>query len=273
MRGASSRTLGQVTEDVGPALDAATGTDLGEQLFAVVDLLDSSGPLRRALTDPARPGADRVALAERLLSGQVGDQALDVVRRLVDGRWSAARDLADALEQLAVLATVSGSASGTGSADAVDQVEEEVFRVERLLAGDRALRAAVANRYAPERSRQALLEELLGDKVSPGTLLLVRRAVLRGRGLTPERALETYGELAAQWRRRVVALVTTAVALSAGQRARLVEVLTRQYGRRVHLDEVVDPGVVGGVRLEVDGELVDATMTARLAESRQRLAR
>lgn len=271
MRGASRTSLGGVTEDVRPVLEGSQGTELGEQLFAVVDLLDSSGPLRRALTDPARDAAARTALAERLLSGRVGEQALDVVGRLVRERWSGARDLGDSVEQLAVLATVAGASHADEGGDGVDRVEEELFRVERLLSSDRSLRAAVADRYAPDSSRTALLERLLGDRVAPGTLLLVRRAAVRSRGLTPERALTTYGELAAEWRRRVVALVTTAVPLREEQRQRLVELLTRQYGRAVHVDSAVDPDVVGGVRLEVGGELVDSTVSARLDETRRRL--
>lgn len=279
MRGASRTSLGAVTEEVRPVLEGARGTDLGEQLFGVVDLLDSSGPLRRALTDPARAAQDRTALAERLLTGQVGPEALDVVRRLVGGRWSAARDLVDAVEQVAVLATVSGAshpeAAGEGApaSDGVDRVEEEIFRVERLLSADRDLRAAVADRYAPEQSRTALLERLLGGRVAPGTLLLVRRAAVRSRGRTPEHALTEFGELAAEWRRRVVALVTTAVPLREDQRQRLVDHLRRQYGREVHVDSAVDPDVVGGVRLEVGGEVVDSTLSSRLDETRRRLAR
>ncbi|WP_298805698.1 F0F1 ATP synthase subunit delta [uncultured Pseudokineococcus sp.] len=273
MRGASRTSLGAVTDDVRPVLEGARGTDLGEQLFGVVDVLDSSGPLRRALTDPAREASDRTALAERLLGGRVGGEAMDVVRRLVGGRWSASRDLPDAVEQLAVLATVSGASQADDSGDGVDRVEEELFRVERLLSGDRALRAAVADRYAPDDARTGLLERLLGDRVAPGTLLLVRRAAVRSRGLTPERALSHYGELAAEWRRRVVALVTTAVPLRDDQRQRLVDLLSRQYGRAVHVDSAVDPGVVGGVRLEVGGELVDSTVSSRLDETRRRLAR
>ena len=62
MRGASRTSLGAVTEDLRPVLEGARGTTLGEQLFGVVDVLDGSGPLRRALTDPARD-AEALALS------------------------------------------------------------------------------------------------------------------------------------------------------------------------------------------------------------------
>ncbi|ROP43869.1 F0F1 ATP synthase subunit delta [Pseudokineococcus lusitanus] len=267
MRGASRTSLGVVTEDARPVLEGARGTGLAEGLFGVVDLLDGSGPLRRALTDPARTADERVGLAERLLAGRVDGDVLDVVRRLVGARWSATRDLADAAEQLAVVAAVSGSSEDGGEG----RLEEDLFRVERLLASDRALRSAVADKHAPDASRTALVDRLLADRVAPGTLLLVRRATTRSRGLTPERALATYGELAATWRRRVVALVTTATPLRADQRDRLATALSRQYGRPVHVDSAVDPTVVGGVRVEVDGTLVDGSVSTRLEDTRRRL--
>ena len=55
MRGTSLASLGAVQVRFEPVL-AAAGTQaitLGEQLFAVVDALDSSGSLRRTLSDPA----------------------------------------------------------------------------------------------------------------------------------------------------------------------------------------------------------------------------
>lgn len=270
MRGSSSSSLAAVTHDVRGTLEAATSTQLGEQLFAVADLLDSSAALRRALTDPAREASARTALAQRLLQGQIGDEALDVVTRLVTERWSEARDLPDALEELAVAATVSGATGADGAS--VDRIEEELFRVERLLAADRALRAAVADRYAPEQARLALVDRLLADRVSPATLVLVRRATTRSRGLTPEHALDRFGKLAADWRRRLVAVVTSAVPLRGDQQARLTDVLSRQYGRTVHVDVVVDPQVVGGLRVEVGDDLIDGTVSSRLEESRRRLA-
>ena len=55
MRGTSLASLAAAQERFEPVLAAAgkQAADLGEQLFAVVDALDSSGSLRRTLSDPA----------------------------------------------------------------------------------------------------------------------------------------------------------------------------------------------------------------------------
>ena len=44
------------------------------------------------------------------------------------------------------------------------------------------------------------------------------------------------------------------------------------YGRELRLNEVIDPAVVGGVRIVVGDEVVDATAASRLADLRRKLA-
>jgi F-type H+-transporting ATPase subunit delta len=49
-------------------------------------------------------------------------------------------------------------------------------------------------------------------------------------------------------------------------------VLARKYGRDVSLNTVVDPSVVGGIRIQIGDDVIDASVSSRLADLRQRLA-
>ncbi len=80
------------------------------------------------------------------------------------------------------------------------------------------------------------------------------------------------GALAARRRQLLVAAVTAAAPISAAQAARLTAVLGRTYGREVRLTVAVDPEVVGGLRVQVGAQVVDATMLTRLDDVRRRLA-
>ena len=103
MRGASRASLAEAAEALQAALDdGANASRLGDELFAVTDLLDREAGLRRTLSDPSRRGDARAGLATSLLSGQIGEPAMSVVATLAAGRWSAVGDLPDAAEQLAV---------------------------------------------------------------------------------------------------------------------------------------------------------------------------
>ncbi|GMA36668.1 hypothetical protein [Demequina litorisediminis] len=69
MRGTSQASHDAVIREADPILTAAgkDGITIAEHLFVVVDALDSSGSLRRALTDPARPGKDKASLVKQAL--------------------------------------------------------------------------------------------------------------------------------------------------------------------------------------------------------------
>ena len=134
------------------------------------------------------------------------------------------------------------------------------------------VRMALANTDMPVARRLALADDLFGSRVSPETALFVRRAVLSldRRSLTS--SLSAAGRRAAERRRRLTATVVAAAPLTRAQVDRLEAILERAYGRHVAVNVAVDPAVVGGLRIQVGSEVVDATVLARLDEARRRLA-
>jgi len=245
--------------------DAAT---YGEQLFAVVDALDGSAGLRRALTEPTRDGDDKAAVVSQLLQGKVDDRVVELVSGMVRSRWSAEADLVDSIEELAVISYLA-AADAKGD---LTQVEEDTFRLTRVLADNRELRFALGDRDAGAERRVQLLTSVFGGKVSAETLALVTRAVRSLRSRTLTAALARIGELAARRRRQLVAVITAASPLSQAQQDRLGASLAQAYGRDVQLNIAIDPAVTGGFRIQIGDEVVDATIAARLDHARRRLA-
>lgn len=268
MQGISRASLAAARDRVEPLLDAADSAQLGEELFAVAAVLDSSAGLRRAMTDPSRDGDAKASLVGRLLDGKVGADCVDLVSGMVRDRWSRARDLADACEELGALAVL-GSAEAAGDLDAV---EDELFRYGRVIEGNRELRSALGDRSRSSAHKAALVEDLLAGKVRPQTLVLARQASASPRGRRVGDVLESFGEAAASRRERLVARVTAAAPLTSSQRDRLAQVLTRVYERTMHLDVDVDPELIGGLRVQVADEVIDASVLSRLDEARRRLA-
>jgi F-type H+-transporting ATPase subunit delta len=60
--------------------------------------------------------------------------------------------------------------------------------------------------------------------------------------------------------------------LGAADEQRLADVLGRQYHTTVHLNVVVDPEVLGGVRVEIGDDVIDGTIASRLDDARRRVA-
>ncbi len=269
LQGASRESLAAARETLGTLIGSGD-TDLGtvaDELFAVTAVLDSEHALRRALTDPARDGDARAGLARAVLGDQVGSATADLLAWVVRARWSAPRDLADALELLAVEAQVAAAQQG----GRLDDVEDELFRTSRIVAGSGDLRTALSDRSAPVESRAALIEGLLGGRTTEETRRLVRQAVVAPRGRTFDRTVETYAQVAADRRQRMVATVTATVPLTEEQRGRLGRALQQMYGHDVHLNVQLDPALVGGIRVEIGDEVIDGSIVDRLDDARRRL--
>ena len=84
-------------------------------------------------------------------------------------------------------------------------------------------------------------------------------------------ALETYQKVAAEHRNRLVATVRVARDLDGQEQTRLQEALAAQYSRPVHLNVVVDPAVLGGIRVQIGDDVVDGTILRRLESAKRHL--
>lgn len=269
LQGASRESLKSARETLG-ALIRSGDTDLpavSDDLFSLTALLDRELPLRRALTDPSRDGDARVGLARAVLGEHVGGATADLLAWVVRARWSAPRELATALELLAVEAQVAAAEK----AGRLDAVEDELFRIARSVAGAPELRSALSDTAAPVANRASLIEGLLEGRTSEETRRLVRQAVVAPRGRTFDRTVELYGQVAADRRSRLVATVTASAPLTEEQRSRLSAVLRRIYGHEVHLNVQLDEDIVGGIRVEIGDEVIDGSVLSRLDEARRRL--
>ena len=242
---------------------------LADDLWAVVDLLDGSAALRRALSDPASEPDAKGDLARRLLADRVGDGALQVVEAAVRLRWSQAADLGDALERCASAAVLASAERE----DALGDVEDDLFRFSRLLAREPALANALADRRLPQENRVGLVRSLLEDKVRSQSLRLAVRATAASRGTLVQGALERLVQQAAERRERLLAVVRVPLPLSDEQRSRLADAVQRLYGRAVRLQEDVDPSVEGGASLRVGDEVLDGTVGRRLSDAETALGR
>lgn len=270
MNGASREALAAARERL-DALTDSTSVDaakLAEELAAVTALLHREVSLRRVLTDPSQGGEAKAELAGRLLSGQVGGEAVDLVSGMVRSRWSQSRDLVDAVEELANTADLTAAQRAGG----LDDVEDELFRFGRIVSSDKALRSALTNRTASAAARSALLSSLLGGKTQPVTERVIARLVNQPRGRSLEAGLDSLAKLAADRRDRLVAVVTSAVPLSDRQKQRLGAALAKIYGRQMHLNLDVDPEVLGGISVRVGDEVINGTIADRLAEATRRMA-
>ncbi|MFC7326909.1 F0F1 ATP synthase subunit delta [Marinactinospora rubrisoli] len=268
MRGVSRTSLDEVTRRLDAILPSANAATLGHELFEVVALLEQEHSLRRWLADQANAPESKSGLVGHLLESKVSPATVLVVSDIVQAKWSSGRDLVDATERTAVFATVATAES----AQRLGELEDDLFRFGRIVAAEPELRAALTTEGVAVEHKRTLVENLLSGKVDAATLCLVTEAVTRPRGRTLEQGLDHFGHLVAERAKRYVAVVRTAVPLTEAQQTRLEAVLTRVYGRAIHLNIDIAPEVVGGLSIRVGDEVIDGTVAGRIAEVRRRLA-
>ena len=256
------------------ALDAALkgkqeseAAKFAAELFAILAALDSSAPLRRALTDASRDAKDKAKLVTELFA-KSGVEVLAIMTNLVEAKWSKPSDLANAIEQLAVEA----EATSADIAGNLDRVEEELFDFSKIIASDSELLQALnTNKYSAE-GKRVLVAKLFGGKVTPSTSRMLGHLVSGQRGRNLEGTIAFYIKATAARRERTIATVTSAIALTDAQREKLAAALAVKIGQKVRLNVEVDPNVLGGIAIRFADELIDATIVNRLADASRALA-
>jgi F-type H+-transporting ATPase subunit delta len=268
MRGASRASYAELRDQLDAAVpDASVAARLGDELFAVVRLLDSEHGLRRALADPTKAPREKAAVARRLLHGKVSERTEDLVAGAAAARWASPGDLADGVEQLAIEALTLAAQFG----DRLDDLEDDLFRFGRLISGQPGLREVLIGPASVD-GKGALLANLLTGKVSSPSLSLMTQVLTHPRGRSPQAVLDLCAQIAARRREQLIAVVRVPSDLTAAQRRRLIASLAAAYGRGIHLNVVLDPAVIGGMSVQIGDELIDGTAASRLAAVRRRLA-
>ncbi|WP_427018489.1 F0F1 ATP synthase subunit delta [Pseudarthrobacter sp. P1] len=279
MAGVSSESLTAALSDLEAQLPFAS-LSLAQELFGVLTLVDSSAGLRRALTDPSRTAAEKSALVGSLVNGKVSAAAGTIVGKLAASRWADARDLGDALETLAATVVIAVAENRTGSLDSrtaasgitsLEHLENDLFAFNRTVSANHDVQRALTAPQATEAAKTALALKMVPSACEEAKAL-IGQAVSHPRGLKLTNLVEKFATLAAARQQRWIAQVSVSRELAPAQAERLARGLNNLYGRELKVNTIVDPTLIGGVRVRVGDEVVDASVISRLGELRRQLA-
>ncbi len=246
-------------------VDAQAASTLSSELFFIADVLGSNISVRRALTDPSRDAHAKGVFVKDLLASKVGAAALGLTTELAALRWSGAKDLVLVIEQLAIEA----EASAANISGELDRVEDEIFTAATAFASSSELRKALTS--DAKNAKAALVSEILKG-ASGSTVKLVSQMVNAWRGRSIESAFADYQWALAARRNRVIALVRVAAPITQAQLDRLTTSLTSKVGQPVRINIEIDPSVIGGVSVKFADEIVDGSVSNRLAGAARALA-
>ncbi|MDX2377362.1 F0F1 ATP synthase subunit delta [Microbacterium sp. LRZ72] len=262
MGSATTQALRATTRD----LAQREGVDLrvASDLFSVARLIGTSSQLSGALADPAAPVAAREDVVTSVFGGAISEPAIALVRAASAQRWSRASEFVDGIEELAIRC----AALAGGSTD----IEGELFWFSRMVAANPELELALGSRLGEPSAKGDLVDKLVRGRVSDTTALIVSSMVQQPGERRVRQLLSRAMHIVSDQNDRTVATVTSAVPLQEAHAERLRTLLSKKYGRAVSLNTVIDPQVVGGLRVQVADDVIDASVASRLVDVRHRLA-
>ncbi|CCQ45643.1 ATP synthase F1, delta subunit [Pseudarthrobacter siccitolerans] len=274
MAGVSSVSLATALAELEAKLPTAS-LQLAKELFGILGMVDSSAGLRRALTDPSRNGDEKSALVRQLVGGKVSADAAEIAGGLASSRWANARDIGDALETLAATVVISvaenKSAVSASGITGLEELENDLFSFNQAVASSHEVQRALSEPQASAAAKATLAERLVPG-VSEEAKVLITQAVTQPRGIKPTRLVGRFAELAAKRQQRWIATVSVTRPLTQTQLARLQAGLNALYGRELKVNVNVDPALIGGIRVQVGDEVLDASVITRLSELQRQLA-
>lgn len=152
----------------------------------------------------------------------------------------------------------------------LEPVRDELAQIVAAEAEVPELRELLRNPQVDPRARRAALEDVLADSDE-----LLRNFLLvladKGRAAQLEEIANEFERLVAKHEGIVHAELTTAVELSDEDAQALLRRIEDASGRKVEATRSVDPGLIGGIVLQVGSRRLDASVRGRLDRLRREL--
>lgn len=259
MRSATREAHGALIDAV--AASTGAGVSDAREVLQAARAIERTPQLLAALVDSNGTSADRDAVIARVFGG-LGAEARRLLGLAAAQRWSSGEDLLAGLEDAGI--RIAATASH-------DDVAGEILQVSQVVASDADLELALGGLVGGPEDKALVLERLLGGKASEATLVVLDHLVRSPRGRRIGALLRQAGESVAEARGAGIATVTTAVTLPEAQLRRLETSLSQRYGRRLLVQQVVDPQIIGGLRVAVADDVIDGTIRAKFTDLRLRL--
>ncbi len=153
-----------------------------------------------------------------------------------------------------------------------DAVEADVALLAETFSGSRELAAAVASPVVPREKKQAVLERVFGERLSPTTASFLRLLLDKGREDIVADVADAYRALGDERTGTVEAVVRAAKPLTADETDRLQAALAARTGKTVRLRIQLEPALIGGLVVQVGDVVYDRSVRHQLAQLRDGLA-
>lgn len=256
--GSASRSALEAARAV---LNAQLPTGIGSELLQVSAQLEGSSALVGALADPAATPTSKSKLIDQVFA-QAATGTRAVLLAAATERWSNTDEFVAGIEELGVRA----------QAKVARSLDEELLAVEKVISDSHELELTLGSKLGAADAKVNIVKSLFTNKVSDAALDIVSHVVAQPRGRRVGRVLRDFAGIIADEGGAELATVTLAAPIDASRLDQLKNLLAAKHGRPVKLTTVIDPSLVGGVRIQIGDHVIDGSVKARLDDLRLQLA-
>ncbi|MEO7015393.1 MAG: F0F1 ATP synthase subunit delta [Leifsonia sp.] len=245
----------------GSKADLATAEDL----FSAVRVVADSAQLRAVVSNPSADPKGKAALVRQVFGPQLSALAVQLLEAVVAERWSRPNDLLGAIEELGIRAIAQSAPKNV-------DIASELFVFGGAVTSNADLELALRSKLADPTAKGALVDRLLDGRASEQTAAIVRQLVVQPRGRSVREGLRDAARIVAAQSDLAIATVYTARALPADQQERLSGALSIKYGKQLKINQIVDPSLLGGLRVQIGDDVIDGSIASRIKDLRLQLA-
>jgi len=152
-----------------------------------------------------------------------------------------------------------------------DYLEQAQF-LRSALKGEEALKILTHPRISAD-EKYAFLQKAFGGVVHSDLFNFMKLTVSKNREAYIVPALEKLIHMIRDRNNQTTARIVSASPLSDGQAANLAAVLSAKLGKQVDLTVLIDPSVIAGLSIQVDGYLMDRTVKTMLKNMKETVRR
>lgn len=134
-------------------------------------------------------------------------------------------------------------------------------------------RRIITHPHISRNEKREFFDKIFGNGINEDLRGLLQLAISKNREAYILPSLGEFIEMADRYKRKTTATVVSAYELGAGEISQLKAALTKKLNKIVDISLKVDPSIIGGFYIYVDGYLIDRTIKKQLHDMKTSISK
>jgi len=146
----------------------------------------------------------------------------------------------------------------------VQEIRDELLEVDHIFRGEKDFQRVLVNPAISSAKKREMVESVFKGKIRKELLNFLYILVDKGRLYGLHKMAKFYYDLDDEARGEGYGVVYSVYPLNTGQMEKLEDEAGKLFKKKIHLNNKIDKKIIGGVKLLVEGKIIDATIQKKL---------